>query len=78
MVLRAHGELTLPFPGLHGAGIIDVLQRWDFWKRLEYFTKVYLLCSNRHGISAVHYDECVPACSACTGRHRRSPLRMCH
>ena len=61
-------------PGVYYMGIIDVLQRWDFWKKLEYWTKTRLLCKNRHGISAVHYDECV----LCMCRAVRKHIRRAH
>ncbi len=47
-VLRSrHGEFA------YCVGIIDVLQLWDFNKKLERFTKVVLMRKSRVGISAI-------------------------
>ncbi len=34
-------------------GLIDVLQKWDFWKKAEYYTKTWVLGYEREGISAI-------------------------
>jgi hypothetical protein len=40
-------------PGSYYIGIIDVLQRWNWKKRLERWFKVYFKLLDREGISAV-------------------------
>ncbi|CAI5730312.1 unnamed protein product [Peronospora destructor] len=41
-------------PGLYYLGLIDILQQWNFRKRVEYFVRVYLLLQDRHGISVAN------------------------
>ncbi|CAH0479628.1 unnamed protein product [Peronospora belbahrii] len=41
-------------PGLYYLGLIDILQQWNFRKRVEYFIRVYLLLQDRHGISVAN------------------------
>ncbi|GMF19968.1 unnamed protein product [Phytophthora fragariaefolia] len=41
-------------PGLYYLGLIDILQQWNFRKRVEHFVRVYLLFQDRHGISVVN------------------------
>ncbi|GMF25531.1 unnamed protein product [Phytophthora lilii] len=41
-------------PGLYYLGLIDILQQWNFRKRVEHFIRVYLLMQDRHGISVVN------------------------
>ncbi|KAG7387929.1 phosphatidylinositol-4-phosphate 5-kinase-like protein 1 [Phytophthora pseudosyringae] len=41
-------------PGLYYLGLIDMLQQWNFRKRVEHFIRVYLLLQDRHGISVVN------------------------
>lgn len=40
-------------PGIYFMGLIDVLQRYTFQKRMERFVKTRLLCHSNKGISAV-------------------------
>lgn len=44
-------------PCLYFLGIIDILQEYDFSKKLEHFAKSKLLCKDSHGISAVEPEE---------------------
>lgn len=41
-------------PGFYCFGIIDVLQDYNWAKKLEHFAKVYLLCKDKYGISCVN------------------------
>ncbi|RMX69451.1 hypothetical protein DD238_003725 [Peronospora effusa] len=41
-------------PGLYYLGLVDILQQWNFRKRVEYFVRVYLLLQDRHGISVAN------------------------
>ncbi|CEG44881.1 Phosphatidylinositol-4-phosphate-5-kinase (Pi-PIPK-D8/GPCR-PIPK/PiGK8) [Plasmopara halstedii] len=41
-------------PGLYYLGLIDMLQQWNFRKRVEHFIRVYILMQDRHGISVVN------------------------
>lgn len=41
-------------PGIYFMGLIDMLQQWNFRKRLEHVVRVYLLMQDRHGISVVN------------------------
>ncbi|KAL4174915.1 hypothetical protein KRP22_006844 [Phytophthora ramorum] len=41
-------------PGLYYLGLIDILQQWNFRKRVEHFVRVYLLMQDRHGVSVVN------------------------
>ncbi|EGZ23031.1 phosphatidylinositol-4-phosphate 5 kinase-like protein [Phytophthora sojae] len=41
-------------PGLYYLGLIDILQQWNFRKRVEHFVRVYLLFQDRHGVSVVN------------------------
>ncbi|GAB9474085.1 hypothetical protein Gpo141_00011226 [Globisporangium polare] len=41
-------------PGIYFMGIIDMLQPWNFRKRLEHFVRVYFLMQDRNGISVVN------------------------
>lgn len=38
-------------------GIIDILQAWNFQKKLERFFKVYFRCKNANGISCVNPNK---------------------
>lgn len=38
-------------------GIIDILQEWNWDKRMESWAKQLFKCADPHGISAVHHDE---------------------
>jgi hypothetical protein len=40
-------------PGTYYIGLIDVLQEWNFAKKLERFYKVYILGNDRLGISTI-------------------------
>ncbi|RLN71659.1 hypothetical protein BBJ28_00020609 [Nothophytophthora sp. Chile5] len=40
-------------PGVYYLGLIDMLQQWNFRKRVEHFVRVYVLMQDRHGISVV-------------------------
>lgn len=47
-------------PERYFMGIIDILQRWNTWKRIERFFKVYVALNDRDGISVmrpVPYQE---------------------
>lgn len=54
-------------PGTYYIGIIDILQEWNFSKKLERFGKKYLLGKDGNGLSAISpdyyaarfYDRCV-------------------
>ncbi|KAF4042906.1 Phosphatidylinositol-4-phosphate 5-Kinase [Phytophthora infestans] len=53
----AHGGMSVDEvhgPGLYYLGLIDILQQWNFRKRVEHFVRVYLLMQDRHGISVVN------------------------
>ena len=43
-------------PGVYYIGLIDVLQTWDWKKKLERFLKIYILRSDPDGISALPPD----------------------
>jgi len=38
-------------------GIIDILQEYNFSKKVEHYSKVICTCKDGHGISAVEPDE---------------------
>ena len=42
---------------IYYVGIIDVLQRYDFSKKMEHFFKANVRCMDAHGISAVSVQE---------------------
>ncbi|KAG8469411.1 hypothetical protein KFE25_005866 [Diacronema lutheri] len=44
-------------PGLFAFGIIDILQTWNWRKRIEYFFKAYVLLKDSKGFSAVRPEE---------------------
>jgi hypothetical protein len=44
-------------PGIYFMGLIDILQQWNFRKRLEHFIRVYLLRQDKKGISVVNPKE---------------------
>ncbi|KAG1707177.1 hypothetical protein DVH05_026373 [Phytophthora capsici] len=53
----AHGGMSVDEvhgPGLYYLGLIDILQQWNFRKRVEHFVRVYLLMQDSHGISVVN------------------------
>ncbi|CAI5726204.1 unnamed protein product [Hyaloperonospora brassicae] len=41
-------------PGLYYLGLIDILQQWNFRKRVERFIRVYILLQDRLGISVAN------------------------
>lgn len=41
-------------PGVYFMGLIDILQQWNFRKRVEHFVRVYILMQDRHGISVIN------------------------
>nr|CCA20777.1 phosphatidylinositol4phosphate5kinase (PiPIPKD8/GPCRPIPK) putative [Albugo laibachii Nc14]CCA23717.1 phosphatidylinositol4phosphate5kinase (PiPIPKD8/GPCRPIPK) putative [Albugo laibachii Nc14] len=41
-------------PGIYFIGLIDILQQWNFRKKVEHFIRVFFLLQDRHGISVVH------------------------
>jgi len=44
-------------PGLYFLGIIDILQTWDWMKKIENYWKVYFRCFDRRGISCISPAE---------------------
>lgn len=52
-IQNAAREITFPDGSLCVIGIIDILQAWDFSKKLERFFKVYIRRKDREGISCV-------------------------
>ena len=40
-------------PGIYYVGIIDMLQRWNWNKKIEQFVKTKILCKNWKGLSCV-------------------------
>lgn len=47
---------TVEGPGTYFFGIIDVLQPWNWRKKLERFFKIYFLFKDGAGISAIEPD----------------------
>lgn len=41
-------------PGIYFMGLIDMLQPWNFRKRLEHFLRVYVFLQDKNGISVVN------------------------
>ncbi|KAI9910569.1 hypothetical protein PsorP6_010344 [Peronosclerospora sorghi] len=55
--LHHHGGISVDEvhgPGVYYFGLIDILQEWNFRKRVEHFFRVYVLCQDRHGISVTN------------------------
>uniref|UniRef100_M4B9H5 PIPK domain-containing protein n=1 Tax=Hyaloperonospora arabidopsidis (strain Emoy2) TaxID=559515 RepID=M4B9H5_HYAAE len=53
----AHGGMSVDEvhgPGLYYLGLIDMLQQWNFRKRVERFVRVYILLQDRLGISVAN------------------------
>ncbi|KAG1692821.1 hypothetical protein DVH05_024436 [Phytophthora capsici] len=53
----AHGGMSVDEvrgPGLYYLDLIDILQQWNFRKRVEHFVRVYLLMQDSHGILVVN------------------------
>jgi len=51
-LLKVNGIASSERPVVYYMGMIDILQKYDFSKKLERFTKVYLLRKNKEGVSA--------------------------
>jgi hypothetical protein len=45
--------LVVEGPGTYYLGIIDILQQWDYRKRIERFLKIYGQCVDGEGLSAI-------------------------
>lgn len=41
-------------PGIYFMGLIDMLQQWNFRKRVEHFVRVYIFMQDKNGISVVN------------------------
>ncbi|KAF1313621.1 Phosphatidylinositol-4-phosphate 5 kinase-like protein, partial [Globisporangium splendens] len=41
-------------PGIYFMGLIDILQQWNFRKRVEHFVRVYIFMQDKNGISVVN------------------------
>jgi hypothetical protein len=44
-------------PGVYYLGVIDILQEWNWFKRLERLMKRYLMCLDHRGVSVIPPDE---------------------
>lgn len=41
-------------PGIYFIGLVDILQQWNFRKKMEHFIRVFFFLQDRHGISVVN------------------------
>ena len=54
--INLHGTIpaaVVEGPELYSFAVIDILQEWNWSKKIEHLTKVWLKCAEPHGISAV-------------------------
>lgn len=47
-----HAEIV-EAPGTYYIGIIDILQEWNIWKKIERYYKIYFVGCDRNGLSAI-------------------------